>query len=297
MNYKKYISLVLLLVLALPTWAKGGDGGMLSWIVENIIILIGGFVIFGSMIYLYNSTKMLWKSQMLAKFKKEGMNDAAAHNALQQENYWGYLYRKMTGTVPLEQEADMMLDHDYDGIHELDNKLPPWWLGMFYASLIFAPIYLFIYHGSDIGMSSAQQYEQEVKDANIAIAAFNMKEAEVEKAEGDAGGITKQTVTALTDEASLAEGKEIFTTNCVACHGKNAEGILGPNLTDEYWLHGGGVKNIFNTVTTGVPKTTMISWKGSLKPEQIQKVVSYILSLKGSNPENAKEPQGEIWKE
>lgn len=298
MNYKKSIFLILILGLALPTFAQG-DAGMMTWIVENIIIVLGGVAVTGAMFYLYSSTKMIWKSQMIAKFKAEGMDAAAAEKATSRESYWDYMYNKLSGTVPMEQEADMMLEHDYDGIRELDNNLPPWWLGMFYISIAMSVVYMFVYHGSDIGASQIEGYELEVKEAQLAIAAYNLKEIELEKAKEAEGGLTKSSVTVLTDEASLAKGKELFGTTCIACHGKLAEGVigLGPNLTDEYWLHGGGVKNIFNTITKGIPKTTMIAWKSSLEPEQIQQVASFILTLQGSNPPNAKEKEGEIWSE
>ncbi|MCX7729434.1 MAG: cytochrome c, partial [Bacteroidia bacterium] len=103
--------------------------------------------------------------------------------------------------------------------------------------------------------------------------------------------------TKLTDPAEINQGKEIFITNCITCHGKEAQGGAGPNLTDEYWLHGGGIKNIFKVIKYGVPAKGMIAWETQLSPKQIQQVASYILTLKGTNPPGAKEPQGELWKE
>jgi cytochrome c oxidase cbb3-type subunit 3 len=108
----------------------------------------------------------------------------------------------------------------------------------------------------------------------------------------------EKTVVLLTDAPSLDAGKEIFTTNCAACHRADAGGQIGPNLTDDRWMLGGGIKNLFHTITNGGRDGKgMISWKGTLKPKEIQKVASYILSLQGSNPKDPKAPDGEIWVE
>lgn len=112
-----------------------------------------------------------------------------------------------------------------------------------------------------------------------------------------ANKVNEENVTALTDPAEIAEGKNIFLTNCATCHGKEGQGGAGPNLTDDYWLHGGGIKNVFKTIKYGVPQKGMIAWETQLSPKQIQQVASYILTLRGTNPPGAKEPQGELWKE
>ena len=103
-------------------------------------------------------------------------------------------------------------------------------------------------------------------------------------------------MTLLTDKEALAEGKGIFTTNCVVCHRADAGGQIGPNLTDDKWILGGGIKNVFHTlVNGGRDGKGMISWKGTLKPKEMQKVASYVLSLQGSNPKDPKVAEGEIW--
>ena len=109
--------------------------------------------------------------------------------------------------------------------------------------------------------------------------------------------INAENVKLLTSPADLSSGKSIFEANCVACHRKDAGGLVGPNLTDDYWIHGGGIKNIFHTISEGVPQKGMISWKTQLNPKQIQEVASYVISLHGTNPENPNPPQGTIWKE
>jgi cytochrome c oxidase cbb3-type subunit III len=120
------------------------------------------------------------------------------------------------------------------------------------------------------------------------------KTAFLEKA---AAKINENSVTLLADAKALEEGKAIFAANCAACHAADGGGSVGPNLTDEYWLHGGGIKNVFKTVKYGVPEKGMISWEKQLNPLKMQQVSSYIISLKGKKPAVAKEPQGEIYKE
>lgn len=195
---------------------------------------------------------------------------------------------KFTDLKPLEQEKDLELDHDFDGIKELDNGLPPWFSGLFYATIIFAIIYLVRFHV--IGdYTQDQEFVQKMEQED-------KKVAEYLKTAPDLMSADK--VTLLTDDASLAEGKEIFTQNCVACHKADGGGQIGPNLTDPNWILGGGIKNVFTTVTEGGrPGKGMVPWKELLKPTQIQKVASYVLSLQGSNPAGGKAPEGDIWKE
>ncbi|WP_299762331.1 cbb3-type cytochrome c oxidase N-terminal domain-containing protein [uncultured Pontibacter sp.] len=172
-------------------------------------------------------------------------------------------------------------DHDFDGIQEYDNDLPPWWKMMFYVSIVFAVGYMLHFHVFNTGLLQAQEYEMEMEQAAI-LAAKNAD---------DPNAVTNYEV--LTDAAALESGKSLFMMNCAACHGQEGQGTVGPNLTDEYWLHGGDVNNIFKTVKFGVPAKGMVPWQGKLTKDQMLEVSSYILSLQGSNPANAKEPQGE----
>jgi cytochrome c oxidase cbb3-type subunit 3 len=205
----------------------------------------------------------------------------------------------LTRSVPIEKEAAIQFEHEYDGIRELDNVLPPWWLWMFYATIVFSIIYLVHYHISPIkafenigfigpGVGQEELYKMEMEQAE--------KEKQAYLAQM-ANKVNEENVTALLEPKEIAEGKNIFLTNCATCHGKEGQGGAGPNLTDDYWLHGGGIKNVFKTIKYGVPQKGMIAWETQLSPMQIQQVASYILTLRGTNPPGAKEPQGEVWKE
>jgi cytochrome c oxidase cbb3-type subunit 3 len=206
------------------------------------------------------------------------------------ENKWVQnLLEKMTRSKAIEQEADVMLDHDYDGIKELDNVLPPWWVNLFYATIIFGAIYLVRFHVMD-EYTQAQEYDQEVAAANI--------EIEKNKLNSPKEEITFDKVTLLTDAESLAKGKEIYVNACAACHKADGGGIVGPNLTDEHWINGGGIKNVFKLIAEGSKNNpTMVAWAKTLGTKEVQKVASYVLSLQGTKPAGAKAAEGEIWVE
>ncbi len=198
------------------------------------------------------------------------------------------LMKSLTDAVPVEQEASILLDHDYDGIKELDNNLPPWWKYGFYVTIIFAVVYLFNFHISGTSDLQDAEYEKEMAKAKLEIEEF-MKTL--------ANKVDENTVTYLKDAKDLAAGKDAFVASCAACHGRAGEGGVGPNLTDDYWMHGGSIQDVFKSVKYGWPEKGMKSWKEDLSPMQIAQVTSFILSLKGTNPPNAKAPQGDLYSE
>ena len=214
---------------------------------------------------------------------------AAYENSLpfKESDWYKNLMQKLTKTQPIEKEGDLLMDHDYDGIKELDNNLPPWWVYLFYACIVFAVIYLVRYE-----IMGAPDQETELKNE---MAQAKIDVAEYMKTAPDL--MDEKTVTLLTDPADLAAGKVIFETNCAACHRADAGGQIGPNLTDDNWILGGGIKNIFHTITNGGRDGKgMIAWsKSGLKPKDIQHVASYVISLRGSNPKDPKAPDGDIW--
>ncbi|HAT63781.1 MAG TPA: cytochrome C oxidase subunit III [Flavobacteriaceae bacterium] len=198
------------------------------------------------------------------------------------------VYKKLLGSKPIEQEGEIVLDHNYDGIRELDNKLPPWWLYGFYITIVFAAFYLLKYHVFD-GVKQTEEFEIEMEEARIAVEEYK-KTAK--------GLVDASTVELLTEASDLAAGKAIFESNCVACHKADGGGGIGPNLTDEYWILGGGIKNVFNTVSEGGRDGKgMVSWKTELSPLEIAQVSSYLLTFQGTTPAEPKAPEGDIWKD
>ena len=193
----------------------------------------------------------------------------------------------ITGAAPLEKEQEILLDHDYDGIKELDNRIPPWFHAMFWGTIIFSIIYMISYHVIGSGDVQENEYVAEVQAAAL--------ERDILIRSG--AFINEETVKFKSDAATLSSGKEIYDKNCATCHGFKGEGLVGPNLTDKYWVHGGGIKNIFKTIKYGVPQKGMISWESQLAPNKMQEVASYILTLEGTNPPNGKAPEGDVWEE
>ncbi|HVU94146.1 MAG TPA: cbb3-type cytochrome c oxidase N-terminal domain-containing protein [Puia sp.] len=189
---------------------------------------------------------------------------------------------------PITQEADLDLGHDYDGIRELDNRLPPWWLYGFYCTILFAGVYLWRYHISHTAPLPLEEYR---------IAVLHAEHEKAEYLKKAANNIDENSVKLLTAPADLAAGKAVFETTCFACHGKNGEGGVGPNLTDEYWLHGGSISDVFKTIKYGWPDKGMKSWKDDYSPSQIAQLASYVKSLAGTHPANPKPPQGTEYKQ
>lgn len=224
----------------------------------------------------------------------------------------------------MAEYKDELLDHEYDGIRELDNQLPRWWLYLFYFTIIWSVAYMLYYHVFQIGYSQADQYRQEVDPSFVRISEADTKllgvipeyHSPFYAPQTDltpynrmhmTGAPKRVVLTAATDTttyqavddpARLAAGKDVFAKNCVQCHGANAEGGIGPNLTDNYWLNGNGdISFIVKSVTYGYPAKGMIPWRGALQPEDILNVASYVRTLHGSNPPNPKPPQGELVEE
>lgn len=201
---------------------------------------------------------------------------------------WGKrTYQKLLGSKPIEDEGEIILDHNYDGIRELDNKLPPWWVYMFYATIVFGVVYLFRFHIYN-DYDQSLEYEQEVAAAQLEIEEYRKTAKDL---------VDANSVILLTDAGDIKAGEKIFTTNCVACHMADGGGGIGPNLTDEYWILGGGIKNVFKTISEGGRDGKgMVAWKQILKPAEMAQVSSYILTeINGKTPLEPKAPEGEIW--
>lgn len=192
--------------------------------------------------------------------------------------------KALTDVVPIEEEHTILMDHEYDGIRELDNNLPPWWKYGFYVTIVWAIAYLVHFHVMGLGDLSADEYRAEMVEAEIARKEYLKNAGNI---------ITANNVTYAEDPVSLAQGQSIFAANCKTCHGVNAQGDAGPNLTDKYWKNGGDIKSIYIILQNG--KGGMPKWGGRLSSKDIRSVISYVHTLQGSAPANAKEPEGELY--
>lgn len=224
---------------------------------------------------------------MIRRFQQELTPESQKLKETTFKDWWTKFDKRFfTKAVPVEKEADVMLDNDYDGIRELDNALPPWWKYGFFITIIGSVIYMFYFHVGS-GLNPTQEYEREMENAAFAIAKYNA--ASVDKI--DENNIT------MSDIAGIDEGKRIFNMACWACHGKLGEGGAGPNLTDEFWIHKGGLNDIYRSIKIGYPDKGMQSWEKNYSPKEIANLTSYIKTLAGTNPPNARPPQGDVWKE
>lgn len=188
--------------------------------------------------------------------------------------------------MPNKNEQDHLLEHNYDGIQEFDNPMPRWWVYIFWATIVFSVLYWLNVPGIGIGKGRIANYNRDM--AAAAAAAARRQAAEPASA-------SPEQLASLTKDASVvALGKQTFGQNCAACHRADAGGQIGPNLTDDYWIHGAAIQQIQATVTNGVLEKGMPPWGKILKPAQLDAVVAYVFTLRGTNPVNPKAPQGDL---
>ncbi len=192
------------------------------------------------------------------------------------------IWTKLLSLKPIEEEKNMVIPHAYDGINELNNPVPSWFNVLFYGTMIFAAGYIYYYHIGEYGERQDAEYETEMAKAAADKQKFLAKSA---------GSFDENTV--KIDPTQIENGKVIFNGNCIACHGDKGQGLVGPNLTDEFWLHGGSINDVFKTIKYGVPDKGMVSWEKSMSAKNISEVANYIMSLQGTQPANAKAAQGE----
>lgn len=197
------------------------------------------------------------------------------------------LMQILTDTVAVEEEAAIELDHEYDGIRELDNNLPPWWKWGFYLTILIGVVYMVHYHILGTGDLQQQEYEKDVAAAQLRIQAY---------LEAQAMNVDENSVTILSESSDISAGKALYEQYCKVCHGAAGEGLVGPNLTDQYWIHGGGIADVFSTIKYGA-ENGMKSWQDELNPVEMQQVASFIKGLAGTNPPNAKPPQGDLYQD
>jgi cytochrome c oxidase cbb3-type subunit 3 len=238
----------------------------------------------GVMLVLLRTFKVLTRIILKSQGYTNQQIEAEMHPVKKEKKPKGEVWNKLLSLKPLSEEKSLLIEHEYDGIQELNNPTPAWFMVLFYGTIVFAVGYLLVYHVFDIGQLQDAEYKTEMAQAEVA------KKIYLSKA---ANQVDENTVKLVTDPALLAEGKATFKSTCAPCHGDNAQGVVGPNLTDEYWLHGNKVTDIFKTIKYGVPAKGMPTWEKQLSPKQIAEVSNYILSLQGTHPAGAKEPQGD----
>lgn len=186
-----------------------------------------------------------------------------------QESAFKKINQVLTDVVPIEEEEKILLEHEYDGIRELDNNLPPWWVWGFFATIVFAVIYLFNYHVFKTGDLQIVAYNKDIKKSELEVSAYLEKMAM---------NVDENNATAMTEASDLSAGKSVFNANCITCHNPNGEGNIGPNLTDKTWIYGYDIKEVFKTIKNGTPNG-MPDHASKLNPIQIQQVSSYLLVL------------------
>lgn len=274
---------VLLLSGIQPVLAQGKDplaDPLLPFYLVTAFVFIVALLVLGVAIYLLKILNMLINQQ------------GAARNKIPEApkvGFWQRFWVRINAFRPVEQEADILLDHNYDGIKELDNHLPPWWKWLLYGSVIWGAAYMVVYHVTDTFPLMEEEYQQELARAQEQKARLAASEPAVT--------INENALVYEPDEGILNNGKKIYAINCASCHMPEGQGSIGPNLTDDYWIHGGSIRDIYKTIKNGVPEMGMISWSGVLSPAQMRDVAFYIKSLRGSNPPNPKAPQGVLYKE
>jgi cytochrome c oxidase cbb3-type subunit 3 len=252
--------------------ASGGFSDPLLWI---IYLVLGLLLLITYVLYLI--------SRELKRY-------VSGESATEEAKMWDgrSSWEKIFQIKPVGTDKDTMIDEPHDGIYELDNPPPPWFMFLFYGCIVIAVIYFVRFSISDYGYTQEEEYVAEMQAAEMKQIA-NISEEDL--------NIDESNVVALTDVATIQAGRKVYIQNCKVCHADGGKGLTGPNLTDEYWKHGGGAVNVFKTIKYGVIEKGMASWKGTLNPKKMQEVTSYIISLQGSNPDGAKGPEGEKWVE
>lgn len=271
----------ILMLLGTKTYAQSATGSGISQ--ETMLYITFGLVFVVSLLVLLVAIYVL---QLLKTFIRKEMSAEQLAKYEAEPSWFAKLWASWNDLKPLEEEEDILLDHDYDGIKELDNHLPPWWKGLFYVTIVYAVVYLLIFHVFETAPLQEERYEREIAAADAL------------KASQEAGLVVdfdENTVTATTDAVELADGQKFFEAQCALCHKADGGGLAGPNLTDKYWKNGGSMSDIYKVIKNGVPNTAMISWESQLNPLRMRNVASYVMTLQGTNPPGALPPDGELY--
>lgn len=250
-----------------------GYGAILIMLVLFVIVLLVLLRTFNVM------TKALLRSQGLTEDQiKIEMSPVKPEKKPKTE-----VWNKLLSLRPLAEEKELIMAHEYDGIQELDNPIPAWFMYLFYITIIFAVGYLLNYHVLGTGKLQYEEYKGEMAQAAIDRKEYLSKAANM---------VDENSVKLSKDAAVISSGQAIFAQRCAACHGANAQGNVGPNLTDDYWLHGSKINDLFKTIKYGVLAKGMPTWEKQLSPKQISDVANFVKSVHNTHPATPKAPQG-----
>jgi cytochrome c oxidase cbb3-type subunit 3 len=285
MKYHRIILLFILLILIQP--AIAADDSLLPADTMNnigygaVVAMLVLFIVV--MLVLLKTFKVLTRIVLKSQGYTEEQIVAEMKPAKKEKKQKTEVWQKLLSLRPLEEEKELLIAHDYDGIQELDNPIPAWFMYLFYGTIIFGVGYLLNYHVFKTGQLQYAEYRTEMAQADIEKKAFLNKAA---------NRVDENTVKLVKDPAVIASGMAVFKSTCQVCHGDHGQGNIGPNLTDEYWLHGGKISELFKTIKYGVLSKGMPTWEKQLSAKQISDVANYIESIRGTKPAGAKAPQG-----
>lgn len=284
-SYLRVIGYLIVAFLLFEIIIDGGDKmAVVAYPIIGLVLLVVLFFAIALEIALAAIQKTMYRAlSEEAKERYDAAEKEREANRFKKLKAW---YEKQLDSKPMEKEETILLDHDYDGIKELDNNLPPWWISLFYLTIIFAVGYMLYYHVFD-GPTQEMEYEREVAAAAIAIEEYKRNNPDL---------IDASNVEMLTDASDIKAGESIYNTNCAACHRADGGGGIGPNLTDEYWILGGDIASIYTVISEGGRAGKgMVPWKDTLDPMEMAQVASFILTLQGTDPADAKGPEGDLY--
>lgn len=293
MKTVKYILSVAILFFSKWTHAQDIDSALSekSFFEQYQVEIILGLAVLVCLVALLAMYVLLvaMRTMLRMHVKEDKITETVTIKAKKDEeniSFWNRFWNRFHQAVPVTKEQTVATDHVYDGIKELDNRLPSWWLYGFYVTIIFSAVYMLNYHVFGTGANQHEEFETDLQKAKEEVQSYLASLDNI---------MDENTVTLATEAADIAEGEAIYQASCAVCHANDGGGGVGPNFTDNYWLHGGDIKSIFKVIKYGVPEKGMISWEAQLSPKKIQQVASYIYAMEGTIPENPKEPQGELF--
>ena len=281
MKNAKWLIMLMMVLISPGAFAQGGNADNSTLLIAVIVVGVLALIVLLVSIYTLQVLNVVLRSEEEKQAKETGVEPKEV------VGLWQRFLKIANKRVDAKDEESIILDHDYDGIKELDNHLPPWWSYLFYATIVFGIFYVIFYHVTDTLPLQEKEYEIEMAEA-AAMAEMRLAEA---AASGTA--FSEADLELTTDPDILASGAKIYAQQCAVCHLADGGGSIGPNFTDSYWIHGGDIKSIYTTIKVGVPDKGMISWEAMLSPTKIRDVANYVKSLQGTTPLNGKAPQGE----